>query len=354
MTSRVTGLAALALSVMLQGHSLALEPKRLGQETSLSRAIYAEGEVWLLSDAGEVSRVAEDKSDRLEALLPEPALDLWLHDGRPAVITCKRELCTDWTVRLWDNGNWVTLAKVPTQNDAFVGVGQTGSALTLLTSHRIVDAAGDSPKTATLSQPLPSGLVTSVYMTPDSIFVGINAGEWGGGLRRIDRKSGKVSKIERNASGRPCGGPLNSDCDPVNAIVGEPWKENCIVAAVGLVHFVPSGRIVEVCGDEVRTIYSKPYATSLAGNKVDWQDVEPFSTVAFFGLTRKGNTLLAAGIDGIYRIEPGGDARSTPLPAFKQIGGIRVSFDLPDVILILTDINGRRSMSGSVPILVSQ
>jgi len=33
-----------------------------------------------------------------------------------------------------------------------------------------------------------------------------------------------VSAIERNTSGELCGGPLNTECDPVNGIAAEPQK----------------------------------------------------------------------------------------------------------------------------------
>jgi hypothetical protein len=42
----------------------------------------------------------------------------------------------------------------------------------------------------------------------------------------------------------------------------------------------------------------------------------------------------------------------TPLPEFEKVGNIRVSFALQDVVLLLTEVNERRSISGSVPMLV--
>jgi hypothetical protein len=43
--------------------------------------------------------------------------------------------------------------------------------------------------------------VTSILSMPQSVLLGINAGEWGGGLVRIDRANGDVSLIESNKSG---------------------------------------------------------------------------------------------------------------------------------------------------------
>jgi hypothetical protein len=191
-------------------------------------------------------------------------------------------------------------------------------------------------------------------MTPRHIFVGFNAGEWGGGLQRIDRATGEVATIEQNDSGELCGGPLNTDCDPVNGIATEPWNADCVAAAVGLVHFAPHGRIVEICDKTVKRLYFKPYGPPAPNNRVVVHRDEPFETVAFFGLSQQRDALWVVGIDGIYRIGADGAERFFPLPEFKPRGGILVSFDLPDFVLVLTDVNQRKSLSGSVPIIVSR
>ncbi len=70
--------------------SLAMEPKRPGQENSLSRAVFAEGRLWLLSDAGEVSSIREGEKKRIGVDLSESALNLCLRDGHPEVVTGAR------------------------------------------------------------------------------------------------------------------------------------------------------------------------------------------------------------------------------------------------------------------------
>jgi hypothetical protein len=285
-------------------------------------------------------------------MLPEPVLDLWSQGRQPAVIKCGHDSCTDWTLRERVDGLWTVTARVSTEGDRLVAVSHVDGTVTLLTRRRIIEIVGDRQTATALLQPLRTRPVASVYIAPASIFIGFNAGEWGGGLQRIDRKTGEVLAIERNTSGELCGGPLNTECDPVNDIAAEPWKPECIAVAVGLVHFAPHGRIVEVCGDIVRRLYVKPYGKQPPGNEVTRKYDEPFSTVAFFGLSRRAGTLWAIGIDGIYQIGPEGVTQSAPLPRFKQIDGLSVSFDLPDVVVVLTDINRRLSISGSVPILV--
>lgn len=82
-------------------------------------------------------------------------------------------------------------------------------------------------------------------------------GRWAAKYRR---RTGKVTVIEKNSTGDLCGGPLNASCDPVNGIADEPWRPDCVAIAIGLVHFSPHGRIVEVCRDEVRRVYFKDSA----------------------------------------------------------------------------------------------
>jgi hypothetical protein len=188
----------------------------------------------------------------------------------------------------------------------------------------------------------------------------MNAGEWGGGLRRIDRRTGRVETIERNATGSLCGGPLNTGCDPVNGLAVVPWKPTCIAAAIGLVHFFPSGRIVEVCGRDVELLYEKGLKSEpWNGNASQPKDAskpaadgEWIESVPFFGLASTTTTLVGAGGDGIYRIEAGGKVRTTPFPEWKNFDGIYASFEIPDFVIVLTQLNRRASVSGSAPLIV--
>lgn len=189
-----------------------------------------------------------------------------------------------------------------------------------------------------------AGLVSTLHVERDQLFVGVNRGEWGGGLLRVDLKTGTVTHIDRR-TGELCGGPLNADCDPVHGVVSEPWNSGCVVAAVGLVHMIPHGRLVEICGEKVQTLLSRPYKIEAPSGR------DFIATVAFFGVARAGDVVLATAIDGLYRVSAQSVERE-PLPQFKDVGGIKVSFEIPGVILVLTDVNRRKSVSGSVPLLV--
>ncbi|HTV17069.1 MAG TPA: hypothetical protein VMG12_00320, partial [Polyangiaceae bacterium] len=107
-----------------------------------------------------------------------------------------------------------------------------------------------------------------------------------------------------------------------------------------------------VCDDEARRLYVAPFGASGASLGSERGD-EPGQTVAFFGLVRSGDALLAPGVDGLlYRFDGAGAPMTTPLPKLEAMGGIGVSFELPDVVLVLTGVNQRRSISGNVPLVV--
>jgi hypothetical protein len=338
--------------VTLPGDGQGVEPRRQGQENFISRAVFAAGRLWLLTDAGDLSRITPGDTKRVPEPLPEPAVDLCVADGLPGVLTCPRDACKSVTFRRWVGGKWTTEAPVPLEGDRLVALACSPEGHTILTDNRLIETAGSKVSSRQLSfsgrRPRLS-LVTSLHVTADHVFVGMDAGEWGGGLLRIDRETGATLRIEKNDSHDLCGGPLNSDCDPVNAIATEPWKPGCVAAAVGLVHFSPTGRIVEICGDDVRARYVKAFGPPRKDQK-PWHG----ATVAFFGLARVGGALLAAGIDGVYRFDGSGEPRYAPLPKFDAIGGVGVSFGVPNAVLVLTAINSRRSVSGNVPLLVSR
>jgi hypothetical protein len=339
-----------AASSIWSDRALATEPVRSGQESFLVRAVFADAHLWLLSDAGQLSAIAEAGSKRVNTDLSEPVLDLCRNEGHVTVITGAPG--KDWTLRQHINNNWSRMAVIASRGDELRAIHCADGAETVLTSSRLIriDKGGEIQTTA-LSGKLNHGTITATQDSGNDFYVGFDAGEWGGGLQRINKSTGAVVFVERNASGKPCGGPLNSDCDPVNGVAREPWNSNCLAVAVGLEHMsMMEGRIVEVCGEKIELLYAKPHASEWAD--LSKKPVPITETVAFYGLTADKDALWAVGADGLYRIDGNGAATATPLPPFITIGGIAVSFENPSLVIVMTDANRRKSASGSVPMLV--
>ncbi|HLK92820.1 MAG TPA: hypothetical protein VKZ18_23205 [Polyangia bacterium] len=353
------GLALLGTGA-LSSPARALEPAPPRQEAFLKRAVYAEGRLWLLSDSGQLSSLAEHDAHRAAEALPGAVADVCRRADAVVALTCAGAGCGTLTIRGRRGGSWIdegSVALAPREELLSMTCGD--DAVLLLTDRRLVERSKAGSRAVSLSGDLGPVMTASTYVDGPDLLVGINAGEWGGGLRRIDRRSGKVSLVARNAAGGICDGPLNAGCDPVNAVVADPWRPACVVAAIGLVHFMSHGRLVEVCGDRVTSLYYKPYGDQPPRDAEDDRkaaagDLEPPSTVAFFGLVRAGGALWAAGIDGLYRFDKGTRPKLVPLPAFAVIDGIRVSFQVPGLALVITEINRRKSMGGGAPMLVAR
>lgn len=321
------------------------------QANSISRAVFGDGRLWLLTDDGAVSAITPGAKLRLPGKLPDRVLDLCATGGVVQLLTCPREGCGTWSLRRLEGGHWDVIASVASNGEPVVAAQCVRpGAMTVLSSGRLVEIEPHATRAVALSGRLPIEGVASMHATQADVFVGINAGEWGGGLRRIDRQTGKVDAIDRRGH-ELCSGPLNGDCDPVNAIVDDPWKDGCLVVAIGLVHFAPHGRLDEICGDHVDRLWFRAFPTEGRERK-PLPGEEPFRTEAFFGLARSGSALMAVGLDGLYRFQGHGEPMRMPLPEFETIDGVAVSFALPDVVLVLTGINQRRSLSGTVPLLV--
>jgi hypothetical protein len=280
-------------------------------------------------------------------------LDLCLQDGHLLIITCDQESCRNWKLRRWVEGEWSTEDSISTQGDDLVGLSCAGDRVGTLTSKRLIETENGAQTSVTLSDEISPKLVITTLDTPSQLIVGVNQGEFGGGLWRIDRGTGQIAAIEGKATGKFCRDSLDSNCDPINGIAIEPWNPACMLIAVGVVHFGPLGRIAEVCGDSVRTFFSKPYEEDPAGSSKR-ESADGVGHVAFFSMVRKDGELWTAGIDGIYRIDGHGTAWSAPLPKFKRVGDVDVSFDLPHFVVVWTSIYSHQAVSPPEPMIVSR
>lgn len=307
------------------------------EDWPIKRATFVDGRLWLLLDTGELSSLAAGARAVVDEPLPEPALELCERAGALVVVTCAKQ-CSQWTVRRRTGATWTTELTIPAGHESLVALSCSANQTSLLTTRRLIDVSISPARSLDLSRKLDGGVVTVVQPLRGDLFVGIDKGEWGGGLQRISG-DGSVARIERKSRDL-CDGLLDSDCDPVNALEPAPWNPDCVVVAVGLVHMFSHGRLLEVCGGRVRELVSRPLASAAQG------------TVAFFGLVRSGDRIWAAGIDGIYELAGGKLVNVHPQPAFETLGSLKVSFELPGLVVVLGEINGRASLSGRTPILV--
>lgn len=110
-----------------------------------------------------------------------------------------------------------------------------------------------------LAATLTAGEVASDGLT--ALYVGLNRGEFGGGLRRVDLDTGTISIVSAQGDGL-CGGALNPAYQPVIGLFPVPDRPGCVIVGTGLSHLGSSmGRIYRVCRDGICSEFNTPTPT---------------------------------------------------------------------------------------------
>jgi hypothetical protein len=207
----------------------------------------------------------------------------------------------------------------------------------------------------TIGEQLRDGDASTLISSDGKIaFVGINLGEWGGGLVKVDLANGKVNRPDKRGPDL-CDGPLNSDCDPVTGIVPDPDDNRCVLASIGLSHFLMHGRVLRVCPESISVELTRPLERptqiierSIRGAATGDSN-SPMSTEAFFALIETGDgSIWAISPFAAYRKEGAKWSRHA-LPDLKQRGSLEVSEELPGIVLLSSWRNARNSLSGPTP-----
>jgi hypothetical protein len=259
----------------------------------------------------------------------------------------------EFVLSVWRNGRFRDLATFSaSEQDAPIALVNAADSPTVLCLQTIRKLAPDNHtwQRVKLRGELRGGFQQTVAspLSGSSVYVGFNTGEWGGGLQRVDLRSGTVTDIERRDTKELCAGPLNSDCDPVTGVIPDPQNKDCVLASVGLIHMMSHGSILRVCGTSVSLVFEKvEMVDGFRGGKVR-------ETQAFFGLVSAedggfwgitSEALYCFGADGTSKEEHA-------LPDLKRVSGFLLSRELPGVIVVRTDANWAVSVSGYTPLLI--
>ena len=257
----------------------------------------------------------------------------------------------EWILSVLQDDSFADRARfLASDEDKPLALFSDGEAPAVLSQKSIRILAGDGNwKLIGLQSALRQGVQMQVASptTGGTAYIGINIGEWGGGLQRVDLTNGAVTSVERRDSTQLCAGPLNSDCDPVTGVIPDPHNKGCVLASIGLVHFLSHGRILRVCGEEVSVIFEQKKTTQINNRDLDESD-------SIYG--------LAPASDGYWAVTPGAlyhfEANENPptrysLPKLEPNSGVYMSRDVQGAIVIRTDVNWAVSVSGYTPLVVA-
>lgn len=201
-----------------------------------------------------------------------------------------------------------------------------------------------------------SGQFTTAVIGRDTLYVGINRGEFGGGALRISLATGKVEPVEHRDSHQLCSGPLNAGCDPVTDLLPDEERPGCVFASIGLAHMMWTGRVVRICQARVETVFEAkvlPVGVRIERFLSSRAPRFPPQTEPVFALARAPNGFWAVTPRAIYQWRRGSVERQ-PFPEMKQVHGLAVSTAVPGLIAVSTDANAAYSLSGSTPLIYAQ
>lgn len=305
-------------------------------------AVFAHGRLWLLSRERSFTFLAEGSTNREHAGIDGEILAI-ARKGRDVIVaTCAEPRCQRWVVLRFDGSIWQPDAVVPSNGDAFVAMSSNDAETFLLTSCRVVIVSGAGqrsveivlPRTgATPARPDHYDVRPKILPSGNDLYLGYDQGEWGGGLERIDLKSGRLEVIQDKSFGGPhCMRPLDPDCDPVTDLAAAPWNPACIVATIAQAY--SGGRVLEICGDKVRRLYFA--RNRFARDEQPGPDGEiDFGTVGFSGVLALASTITAIGDEAIYVIDQSGAATELPFADFELVDGVYTDFSQQGFVMAL-------------------
>ncbi|MGJ8585808.1 MAG: hypothetical protein ACSHXD_17090 [Marinosulfonomonas sp.] len=299
-----------------------------------------------------------------EIEMPPDAWGMCVHDGTVYVTSYTEDPSE---VLLWARASekWSKVLEIrQTPSDSLIAFDCSGPQPALLSSKAIRTPMGQSEFKRLLGfswsfiEPDMDhfSIISSTKVTLQHggyMYIGTNAGEWGGGLTRYSLKTGKPKTIQGPKTKELCGRLLDDGCSPVTGLGVDPQNPKCILATVGLVHFSPSGAVYRICGDRISIAYAKPYTLDPKW-VFDPDDLSNTgNSIAFYSLDGDEKGQWAVASDGVYRFGAKGEIEHVAFPENSQMPKSGVDWSNPDYILIRTTMNQAFSLSGESLILVA-
>ncbi|MBU1383438.1 MAG: hypothetical protein KKG14_02625 [Alphaproteobacteria bacterium] len=267
--------------------------------------------IWLLGESGQVVRFDRRSGERLVLagsvadILPE-GNRLWALASNEAQGETLRDLRAEEPTPLEVNAIGEAIGLFP------AGAARPG----ILTTRTVLLPSAEGDWTRTRLAAVLDGANVTTSDGAGGVYIGLNRGEWGGGLRRVDATTGSIAFVTE-PSEELCGGLINPECDPVVGAFPDPDHQGCILTGVGLAHlFSRKGAILRVCGSEITPVFSAPIPQS-EGEFPTPGDWPLYSLVQ----TRDGWIAIS---DERYFQMRAGEVVEYPVPSLRDWSGLRL------------------------------
>ena len=315
--------------------------------TYITAAVATPGELWVLG--GERKLVTFNLESGARQLRLTGAIDLQKYNGRLLVL---REVDHRAQVLEWKDGSFVAASALQSLSDgetarALIAMGKTVGIVTtrsmyLYRNTTWIRVLPHMPHEGDYRFRPDASLTTGTPKSGSSIYLGLNQGEWGGALDRVDVATGHVTAVVDTASPDQGEGRI----EPVTSIIADPVRPDCVMVGIGVVHFLPFGKLVRACGDAQSDFFHPARSAEVNGRTVKIEE-------AFFGLVPARDGFWAVSSDAIYHFGSEGEPKRFILNNPKPWHGLWVSRDVPGALVVYTEINRRFSVNSGTPIIVA-
>lgn len=246
------------------------------------------------------------------------------------------------------SGDWRQFAKLTNDAaDRFIGLAVSDSNVVIVSSRALYSLRSRRSQRRQRMHGITirQGLQPAIALTASrQLYVGENAGEFGGGLIRIDVATGVSEHVERRENG--CDGPLNSECNPVTAVIPDRTDGRCVIASIGLRHLdMEEGRVLRVCGTSVKVVVELPCPQ---------QPPHGRCSLGIFGLAPDSSGFWATTGSALYHIRADTIDQKQSMPKLRRLAGLAYSDAIPGLLVLSTNINWQRSTSGPTPLIGSR
>lgn len=306
------------------------EDRKDPQLGALIEGIATSDALWIRGSTGQVVRINRTSGER--TLLSKDTIDI-MADGQHL-----------WALSKTDEDLWqvadlrdVSRPAKPVSLDAPpIALFSTTAGPAILGQTSALLPAVSGWRTAPLSEKI-YDYASTLSLSDNTLYVGYEHGEFGGGLRQINLTSGQVSIIEDTPDPRHtqqlCQGLLNAGCDPVVGLVSDPQQPDCILAGTSLSHLsMHDGVVVKVCGSSLTPVFSREIWTlhKFTSDPDTW----PFNTLIPVqkGWIAVGSSRYARADYSTNSTKP--KIKMSGIPRMDDLGGLQVSKEIDGVIFV--------------------
>ncbi|RYE94885.1 MAG: hypothetical protein EOO75_00780 [Myxococcales bacterium] len=305
------------------------------------------GRLWVSTTRGDVWAIDEDSGKAQGWQFEAPATAMTrTRDGRLLVVTSAPEARRG---SLWEfrGRGWSRLRSWLREDGSRpMALTEEEGQLVIVENRRVRLIAPDGhAREVALGEPLRGGHHVSAALAGGQVYVGLDQGEFGGGLWRIDLATGE--RRELHGDGLPSAEAqkdprLSGGGSPVTAVVAERDRPGCVLASVGMSHMgLSHGGLFRACGDAIERVWSAPLSHCDAS--------DPFalceqSEAAVWDVIALPGGFWASTSNGIVRRDQGQPDRWWTSVESERRGGVLQSSSVPGLRLIWSDAHAAVSV----------